>query len=241
MLRQRLPHASATLAAAALLVAAGCSRAGGGAAAAPTPYPTDEASLSRPLPRPLPDVIARVNGQPVRVEQVMPMVKKDLDQQTEEDMERLKPLVLRRALLKYCDRELLVQEALARGLSADTRRVDWAYDQARGEHPDDAEWAQFLKGQGLDPQRFRMELRVQQTVAALVDAELRKTPVTEEEARAAYSKDPSAFAPPGPDGPAPFESVKDAVTAAVRESRRPATAEALLARLRARARVEILI
>jgi hypothetical protein len=241
MVPYRSLHTPALAAVMALVALAGCSRPGGGAVAAPTPYPTDEASLSRPLPKPFPDVVARVNGQPVRVEQVMPMAKKDLDLQTSEDMERLKPLVLRRALLRYCDRELLVQEALARGISADTRHVDWAYDQMRSEHPDEVEWAKFLLGQGLDPQRFKMELRIQQTVAALVDAELSKTPVTDEEARAAYLKDPSAFAPVGPKGPAPFESVKEAAVAAVRESRRPATIEALLARLRAKGRVEILI
>lgn len=239
MPRHRPPAAIA--AAVALALAASCSRGGGSAAVAPSPYPTDEASLSRPLPQPLPDVIARVNGEPIRVGQVMPMAKKDLDDQTAEDIARLKPLVLRRALLRYVDRELMVQEALARGISADTRRVDWAYDQLRREHPDDAEWTTFLRGQGLDPQRFRTEVRLQQTVAALVDAELQKTPVTDEEARAVYLREPSAFAPAGQKGPAPFESVKEAVVAAVRESRRPATIDALLARLRAAGRVEILI
>jgi len=244
MVRRRAPLALQVFAALSLpfALASGCSRAADEAAtASPTPYPTDEAGLARPLPQPFPEVVARVNGQAIRVEQVMPMAKKDLDQQTAEDISRLKPLVLRRALLRYVERELLVQEALVRGISADTRRVDWAYDQFRREHPDEIEWARFLLAQGLDPQRFKTELRVQQTVAALVDAELQKTPVTDEEARTAYLRDPSVFAPVGEKGPAPFESVRDAVVAAVRESRRPATIDALVARLRASARIEILI
>jgi hypothetical protein len=239
------PRSKGTLflasAAAALAAVAGCSPAAGTSTAAPSPYPTDEASLSRPLPVPFPDVIARVNGQPVRAEQVMPMAKKDLDDQTAEDIQKGKPRALRRALLRYVDRELLVQEAIARGISADTRRVDWTYDQLRSEHPDDAEWATFLRKQGLDAQRFKTELRLQQTVVALVDSELLKTPVTDEEARDVYLKDPAAFGPAGADGPPAFEAVKDAVVAAVREGRRPATLETLLAGLRAKGRVEIFI
>jgi hypothetical protein len=226
--------------ASALVLSSGCSGRTG-TAAAPSPYPTDEASLSRPLPKPMPAVIARVNGEAIHVDQVLPMAKKELDNQTAEDIEKQKPAALRRALLRYVDRELLVQEALARGLSADTRRVDWTYDQLRREHPDEVDWGRFLLQQGLDPQRFKTELRVQLTVAALVDAELLKTPVADEEARALYDKNPLAFAAAGASGPAPFEMAKEAVVAAVRESRRQATIDALLAQLRAKGHVEILI
>lgn len=242
MARPRLLDVPARLAPAlALVLAAGCSGHPGTAAAVPSPYPTDEASLSRPLPKPMPDVVARVNGEAIRLDQVLPMAKKDLDNQTAEDMEKHKPAALRRALLRYVERELLVQEALARGISADTRRVDWAYDQLRTEHPDDVEWASFLLNQGLDPQRFKTELRVQLTVAALVDAELLKTPVADEEAQALYAKNPQAFAVAGTSGPASFESAREAVVAAVRNGRRQATIDALVARLRAKGRVEIFL
>lgn len=224
------------------LAVSACGGAGGGRAAAkPTPYPTDDASLSRPLPKPVPDVVAFVNGQPIRVDQVLPLAKKELDGKTAEDIEKQKPLALRRALLRYVDRELLVQEALARGLSADTRKVDWAYDQLRREFPDEDRWEEHLRDQGTDPRRLRMELRQQQTVTALVDAELQKVTVGEEEARALYDSNPSAFGPAGPNGPPSYESVRDRAAAAVREGWRQATTDELLAGLRAKARIEILI
>src|SRR3990170_4461619 len=69
-------------------------------------------------------------------------------------------------------RELLLQEALARGIASDTRDVEQSYDQMRAEHPGDAEWAQFLSEQGMDPQSFKAELRVQHTVAALMVREI---------------------------------------------------------------------
>lgn len=229
-----------TLAAVATLLAA-CRVAGGRAGAAPTPYPTDEASLSRPLPTPVPDVVAFVNGQPVRVEQVVPLAKKELDGRTAEEIEKRKPLALRRALLRYVDRELLVQEAIARGVSADARRLEWAYDQIRGEYPDEERWREHLSADGLTPDRFRTELRQQMTVAALVDSELLKAAVSDEEARAAYEANPSAFGPAGPQGRPPYEAVRDRAAAVVREGRRPATTAELIAALRARARIEILI
>jgi hypothetical protein len=195
---------NATRAAVLLLVLlpVACSR---GPAAAPSPSP---AAADRPLPSPVPDVVARVNGQPIRIHQILPMAKAELDRVSVADRERKKPEVLRHALQQYVDRELLVQEALARGVEADSRQVDWAYDQMRREHADEAAWEEFLAGQGMDPQSFRAELRAQHTVAALLDQEVRE-------------------AEKGDGG--------------TRQRTRGEIEAALLARLRARARIELLL
>jgi hypothetical protein len=157
----------ATRAALALLVllSAACSR---GPAAAPSSAAADP---SRPLPSPVPEVVARVNGQEIRIQQILPMAKAELDRVSLPERDRRKPEVLRHALQKYVERELLVQEALARGVEADSRDVDWSYDQMRREHADDKAWAEFLAGQGMDPGTFRTELRLRHTVAALLDQE----------------------------------------------------------------------
>jgi hypothetical protein len=195
---------NATRAAVILLVLlpAACSR---GPASAPSPSP---AAADRPLPSPVPDVVARVNGQPIPIHQILPMAKAELDRVSVADRERKKPEVLRHALQRYVDRELLVQEALARGVEADSRQVDWAYDQMRRDHADEAAWKEFLAGQGMDPQSFRAELRSQHTVAALLDQEVRE----------AQKGDAGA-----------------------RQRTRAEIEAALLARLRARARIELLL
>jgi len=196
---------SATRAALALLVLlpAACSR---GPSAAPSPS-SAAADTSRPLPSPVPDVVARVNGQPIRIRQILPMAKAELDRVSVADRDRKKPEVLRHALQRYVDRELLLQEALARGVGADSREVDWAYDQMRREHADEAAWEEFLAGQGMDPQSFRAELRSQHTVAALLDQEVREA------------------SSGGATGPRAREEIE----------------AALLARLRAKARIELLL
>ena len=163
------------LAAVALLaVLPACSSAPSGEAS-----PSPAADPGRPLPSPLPEIVARVNGQAVGIRQILPLAKVEIDRVSVADRERLKPEIVRRALGKYVERELLVQEALARGVQVDSREVDWAYDQMRREHADEAAWAEFLAGQGMDAQSVKAELRAQALVAALLAQERQASPGAE--------------------------------------------------------------
>ena len=217
------------------LALSACSRPGGGPSASVSPSPADP---GRPLPSPVPEVVARVKGRAIRIQQILPLAKAELDRLAVAERAKRKPVVLRNALQQYVDRELLVQEALVRGVQADTRAVDWAYDQLRREHGDEAAWNTFLVGQGMDPQSFRGELRAQHTVAALLEQEVRAYPIPEEEARAAFAANPRGFGPQGAETPPAFESVRAQVEATLRQYKRDEIHAALLARLRARARIE---
>jgi predicted transcriptional regulator len=129
--------------------------------------------------------VARVNGRPIRIQQILPMAKAALDRVSVAERDRKKPDVLRRALLEYVDRELLLQEAIARGVQADSREVDWVYDQMRREHADDRAWSDFLAGQGMDAPSLRVELRARHTVDALLDREAAGRPAERAEVQAA--------------------------------------------------------
>lgn len=174
-----------------LLCAAACSpaREEGRAPAketnAPAASPKAGSADVRPLPSPLPDVLARVNGQAVRLAQILPIALAKLKRVPAASQDERKAQAVRQALEEYVERELLLQEALARGVSADARSVDWAYDQMRRAHPDDAEWAKYLAAEGMNPQSLKAELRVQQTVAALVEKEAAARGVSPEQARTA--------------------------------------------------------
>jgi hypothetical protein len=126
---------------------------------------------SRPLPSPFPDVVARIDGRPIRFAQIVPLARRELASLPEEERAAGRPAAVRRALEHYIDRELLFQEAQSRGLTVDPRRVQWAYDQARQEFPNDADWEEFLAEEGLDPQSLRTEIRIQQMVEALLQDE----------------------------------------------------------------------
>ena len=231
--------------AALLVILAGC-----GAAPAPqpaaTPSPTPLAAAptpdpARPLPLPLPEVVARINGQPILIRQILPIAKTALDHWQGPDREQHKPEALRLALAHYIDRELLLQEALARGLKADTVQVDWSYDQMRREHASEDAWQSFLLRQGLDEQSFKAELRAQHTVAVLLADETQKYVVSEKDVRSVYDSNPMAFAANGATEPPSFESARPQVEAALRQSKLEAIQSALLTRLRGRAKIEVFL
>ena len=219
-----------------LTVLVACSRPETGSAvtASPSPASTDPA---RPLPSPFPDVVARVDGQPIRFAQIVPMARREMANLPEEERESSRPVAVRRALERYIDRELLFQEARSRGISADQRALDHSYDRARLEHPGEEEWVAFLAEEGLDPQSFRMEMRIQHTVSGLLQAETGGAPVGDDEARSAYEANPSAFVP-ADQAPPPFDSVREEVTAVLRQQRFEEITNRLLQKLRARARIE---
>lgn len=207
-------------------------------AASPTAATPDPA---RPLPLPLPDVVARVNGQEVRIRQILPLAKAALDKVAVGEREKKKPEVIRGALDTYVTRELLLQEALARGIVADTRAVERHYDQIRAEHADNEKWAAFLAEQAMDPQSFKAELRVQHTVSALLAREVEAWPVPEELAREAFEINPTGFGTPGAAQPPSFEAVRGEVERSIRGRRAEEIQAELVARLRSRAKVELFL
>ena len=226
-----------------LCVLAALACAGRPPAPGPSPSGSPPADSVAPLPSPLPDILARVNGQPILARQVVPYAKRLLDQLArpqDDEREREKPRILRQALREYIDRELLLQEAVARGLQADDRTVQYAYDRARVEHPDDKDWAGFLASTGFEPQAYKTEVRNQATIGLLLDRAAEELEVTDGEARQFYDAAPQEFPPP--EGkPAGFDSVRDQVRARLREERRPGMVARLLTDLRARARIETYI
>lgn len=172
------------------LTAAACSRP---PAPAGSPAPATPAASVKPLPEPLPDVIARVNGQPVPLRHARIIAERALAGQPPSAERRA--AVYRDAMERLIARELLLQEALSRGVAPEQAAVDRAYDQVRVQYKDEKEWATFLAGEGLDPQSFRSELRVRHTVEALLKQEAERSPatVTDEEAQAFYKANPAQF------------------------------------------------
>jgi hypothetical protein len=206
--------------------------------ASPSASPDDP---NRPLPDPLPDVLARVNGRAIHLAEIVPLVRDELRRLLPAQRDEHTPVVLRGALQRYIDQELLLQEALARGVEADTRVVEREYDQARREHPDEEAWGDFLSQLGFDPRSFKAALRIRHTVAALIRQEAALGPVSDEEARAAFEANPHAFTTRGASTVPPFEAVREKVREAVRQQRENEAGAVLVERLRARARIETFI
>jgi hypothetical protein len=191
---------------------------------------------TRPLPSPLPEVVALLDGEPIRFAQIVPLARREIDADDEGHDERGRNRAVRRALERYIDRELLFEEARSRGIRPNQRDLDWAYDQARREHPDDEAWRTFLAESGLDPRTFKTEMRIDHTVSALLEAEAGAWP-SDDEARRAYEAKPEDFVPPGPEPP-PFDDVRDQVKTLLRQQQIEEVSRLLLEDLRGRARIE---
>jgi hypothetical protein len=147
----------------AALVLAGCPPPGPLPSPSPSATGVPSPASTGALPSPLPQIVARLDGEPIYLIQIVPMTKAKLDRVIDPDGQ--KPALMRDALREYIDRELLLREALARGVEADTRTVQRLYDKAKADYPDEAAWKQELFQRGFDPQTFRTEIRVEQTVA----------------------------------------------------------------------------
>jgi peptidyl-prolyl cis-trans isomerase C len=215
------------------ILAAACSRGTGTpspspsqAAVPPVSVPTSSPEAVKPLPDPLPDVIARVNGQPIPLRFAKIMADQAI--QGRESTPELRARALRAALDQLVTRELLFQDALAQGVSADPAAVDRKYDEVHAGEKDEESWKKFLAQQGLTPQTFKTELRTRQTVTVLLDKVAAKVPeaISDQEAKAFYDGNPTLFnlgplvlVPKGTDekGKAAFRAKAEAALKRVRD------------------------
>ena len=218
----------------ALLLLAGCARreaAPPAAQASPGARPF-ELDTRTPLADPLPRVAGRVNGHEIPTSQVVAAAEAALRQGAVKE----KILAYRQSLNQYVVRELLLEEALQRGIAPGAADVERAYDEARVAYRDEERWSEELKKQGLTPQGFREELRAKQTVSLLLSQEAEKVQAPSEvELREVYSKLP---APQAQKEKPPFEAVQERLREQVWQAKRQEHVQALVNRLRSRARIE---
>jgi peptidyl-prolyl cis-trans isomerase C len=178
----------------------GCSR--GSASPSPSPQtpgpapatvPAATPDPGRPLPEPLPDIVARVNGTPVPLKHVKMMAANMLRGRTETAENRAR--AYRAAAEQLATRELLFQEALNRKLEADSAALDREYDRAHAQFREERVWVEFLSKQGLEPQSFKNELRIVGTVNVLLGqvTDQVKAPLGSEEVKKYYEANPSLF------------------------------------------------
>ena len=230
-------HRALAWAALALVAPAlACSK--GAPAASPSPSPSASASPAaalepnRPLPEPLPDVVARVNGRPIPVKTVSMVVEPVLRAGRIPPDQR--PAAYRQALEQLVLREVVLQEAEAAKIQPDETLVERDFKKTRDQFKTDEEWKRFLTAQGFDPQSFRNELRIRYTVEAVLSQRVGNPmyTVSDQEARAFYDENPKFFETPERVRASHILlRVPDASGPEVKTSQR-AKAEAALARVR---------
>jgi hypothetical protein len=230
------PAAGRAAALLALCAALACSREPRTPAASPSPAAAMPKASPLTVPDPLPEVIAKVNGTPIPLRSARIIVDEALKGLTPTPPQRA--LEYHRAMERLIARELLRQEAAARGLAPDPAAVERVRKQIRSQHPDDAAYLAFLARMGLDEKAFAEELGVRNVVEKIVKQEAEKVPsaIPEEQAREYYAANRAQFETGG--RPLPFEDVRGRIQEEVAIIRRQEALNALLARLRSEARIE---
>jgi len=166
------------------------------AAAAQTPSPeTAQAAQEPPKPMPaeLPDVLARVNGQPVTRADFERLVKNMEAGRGPIPAER-RDEILRGALDQLILYTVMKQEAAARKLTVSDAEVDSQLQQMQKQFPNDAEFQKALAERNLTLDQLKADARVDLLIDKMVDAEVANVPeATDAEARQFYTTNPDKF------------------------------------------------
>lgn len=154
-------------------------------AAAPAP--------PKPLPAELPDVLARVNGEPV--------TRADFDRLVKNVEASRGPIpadkrdeVLRSVLDQLITYSVLKQEAAARKIAVSDADVDAQVAQMQKQFPSEAEFTKALAARNTTVAQLKADARVDMAINKVMEAELASTTAaTDADAQDFYTKNPDKF------------------------------------------------
>ncbi len=154
---------------------------------------TEAPAPPKPMPAELPDVLARVNGQPV----------------TKTDFERLvgnieagrgpipadrRDEILRAALDQLITYTVMKQEASSRKQEVSEAEVNSQLQQMQKQFPDEAEFKKALAARNTSLEQLKSDARTDMAIDRMVESELATTTdATETEARAFFDQNPDKF------------------------------------------------
>ena len=150
----------------------------------------------KPMPAELPDVLARVNGQPV--------TKADLDRLIKNLEAGGGPIpadkrdeVYRTALDRLITYSVLKQEAAARKLTVSETDVDAQVAQMQKKFPSEAEFNKALAARNATVEQLKADARIDMSITKMMEAEVATTAAaTDADAQDFYAKNPDKFKQP---------------------------------------------
>jgi peptidyl-prolyl cis-trans isomerase C len=167
------------------------------AAPSPTPTPTPPPP-PKPVPATLPDVIARVNGQPVMKAEVDRQIKQLEAQAGRPVPPEQRDAVYRGVIEQLVTLELLLQETKNRNIVVSDAEAKAAGDQKikelRAQVPDQATFNKAMAERNMTVAKLRSDIRNDIAISRLMEAEMaRVPPPTEAELKEYYDKNPNEF------------------------------------------------
>jgi peptidyl-prolyl cis-trans isomerase C len=162
-----------------------------GAAQPGTPSPASPADAKPVKPEELPAVVARINGQEIKKEELLDRAQKLRSQFARAGAAEapLNTQFYREVLNALVAEALLQQEAKKEGITVTDAEVDQQIAALRSRFPDAEQFKQALASQGLSEDRLRAEMHKEGAVQKLVAAKVfSAVNVTDAEAKAFYDK-----------------------------------------------------
>jgi peptidyl-prolyl cis-trans isomerase C len=158
----------------------------------PAPQPAQPPAAAKPLPAQLPEVLARVNGQPVTRADLERMIKNVEATRGQIPADRRDEL-LRAALDQLITYTVMKQEAAARGLKIADTDLDTRLKEMQGPMTKE-QFDKALTDRSTTQSQLRDDTRVDMMIGKMLEGELATTTVaTEAEAKAFYEKNPDKF------------------------------------------------
>jgi peptidyl-prolyl cis-trans isomerase C len=156
-------------------------------AAAEAPQPP------KPMPPQLPDVLAKVNGEPVNKSDFDRLVKSMELGNGPIPTER-RDEVLRGALDQLVTYTVMKQEASSRKIPVTDAEVEGRIKEMQGQFPSEAEFQKALAARSMTPEQFRADTKVDMMIGKMLETEVAGTDVANDaEAKDFYAKNPDKF------------------------------------------------
>ena len=160
------------------------------AAAAPGQPPAPP----KPVPAQLPDVLARVNGEPVKKEEFERMVRTIEARAGQPVPADRRDEILRGALDQLITYTLLSQESKNRGVKVEPAEIEAKMGQLKSQFPNQEAFDKALKDRGMTADSLRKDAQVDLSVTKLMDAEVATLPgPSDAEAKDFYDKNQDKF------------------------------------------------
>lgn len=148
----------------------------------------------KPMPAQLPNVLARVNGQPVMKADFDRLIKNmELSAGQPVPAER-RDEILRKALDQLVTYTVLSQETKSRSISVSDAEVDGNLKQMQSQFPNEQEFKKGLAARGMSVEQLKADARIDMSITKMMDAEVAtQPPPTDAQLREFYDKNPDKF------------------------------------------------
>ena len=167
---------------------------GSGTAPAAPGQPETPAAPPKPVPQQLPEVLARVNGEPVKKEDFDRMVRTIEARAGKPIPPERRDEILRGALDQLITYTLLSQESRRRGVKVEPAEIEQKMGQLKSQFPNQEAFDKALKDRGMTAESLRKDALVDLSVTKLMDAEVATIPgPSDADAKDFYDKNQDKF------------------------------------------------